>query len=72
MSILNTLNTIPLDRVAYVTDVPVYELTTNREFMDKFNYGGDPEEDYEDTYTLDELIDVVFELNFDGKFSKEY
>ena len=72
MAILDTLNTILLDRVAYVTDVPVYELTTNREFMDKFNYGGDPAEDYEDTYTLDELIDVAFELNFDGKFTKQY
>lgn len=72
MSILQTLNTILLDRVAYITDVPVYELTASVEFMDKFNYGGDPAEDYEDTYTLDELVDWAFELNFEGKFSKEY
>lgn len=72
MSILQTLNTILLDRVAYITDVPVYELTASKEFMDKFTYEGDPSENWEDTYTLDELIEWAFQLNFEGKFSKEY
>lgn len=72
MSIVQTLNTILLDRVAYVTDVPVYELTGSSEFMARFTYEGDPAEDWEDTYTLDELIDWAFELNFEGKFSQEY
>ena len=72
MAILDTLNGILIDRVAYVTDIPAHELTTSKEFMDKFNYEGDPAEDWGDTYTLDELIDWAFELNFEGKFSQEY
>ena len=68
MALLDTLNDILIGRVSYVTGVSEYELRANQQFLDMLNDTGDDELDIE-PYTLEEIIDWVFEQQFEGTFT---
>jgi hypothetical protein len=65
-TVLNTLQEILLDKVAYDTDIPVHELKAEPKF---WSYWLEYLETDDDTWRLDSVIEYALELAYGGSFS---